>query len=220
MKFGKRILSCILIMTFVLAMIPGKVKASTHVLPYAYPNEANVETNNDVWVVVFGGTASPALTHQEELVRSIRDVDIFIEGQASCNVEVIINSSSGWESLTFPVISIDGTAVIRMSIDEENPSYLEVIVNLKNKTEGPLSVTRMEFMDEAGVIVLTHGDYTTPTTPDISYITLNDIVYELNATTRTAKVDGYIGKPEAVVIPSSITTALSQLPQVAALLWM
>ncbi|NLO10684.1 MAG: hypothetical protein GX129_12585, partial [Clostridiales bacterium] len=47
MKSRKRVLACLLIMTFMVAMIPGRAKASTHELPFAYPNEANVETNND-----------------------------------------------------------------------------------------------------------------------------------------------------------------------------
>ena len=206
MKSRKRVLACLLIMTFMVAMIPGRAKASTHELPFAYPNEANVETNNDVWVVVFGGSAAPPLTNNQELANSIRSVSVFFGGNATFDLEVIINSNVGWVPFTYPGINLSGGGVSNVPIVNDGVNYLEVIVNVKNKTEGPLSVTRMEFKDEAGVVVLTHGGPPAPPIPEIGFTIFDGINYELNMNTRTAKVVGYTGVPEDVVIPNSFTT--------------
>ena len=64
MKSIKRVLVCILITSLMFPIIPGTSRAATHILPYSYPYEANVETYNDVWVVVYGGSAAPPITNR------------------------------------------------------------------------------------------------------------------------------------------------------------
>lgn len=204
MKSIKRVLVCILITSLMFPIIPGTSRAATHILPYSYPYEANVETYNDVWVVVYGGSAAPPITNRWSLVEKIRSVDVTLEGKATCDAEIIINSFDGWIPTRFPATSVNGKVVLSVPISTVNPSYLEVIVNLRNKSEGRLTVTKMEFKDEVGAVILT-DDGTIPNPPYISKTTLNGIIYELNSNTLTAKVAGYSEKPEIVVIPSQVT---------------
>ena len=53
--------------------------------------------------------------------------------------------------------SVDGEKVYNFEMNGDGTSWCEAVVNLQNKSEGPLQVTKMEFKDEAGNVLLTVG---------------------------------------------------------------
>jgi hypothetical protein len=61
----------------------------------------------------------------------------------------------GWLPSKPGVTTVDGSTVLTMDMNGKGTTWCEVVVNLMNKTEGPLSVTKMEFKDEAGAVLLT-----------------------------------------------------------------
>lgn len=156
MKLRNKVLAGFVATILCLSMMVGSALASTHELPFDYPEEADVATNNDVWVVLYGGTAAPPLSDDEALRDSIKSVDIVISGNASFDAEIISNGPS-WVPYSFAGQSVDGEMTLTLDYDMEGQGYTEIIVNLQNKSEGPLSVKRMDFKDADGNVVLAHG---------------------------------------------------------------
>lgn len=156
MKLRNKVLAAFVATVLCLSMMVGSALAQTHELPFDYPEDAEVATNNDVWVVLFGGTAAPPLTDDEALRDSIKTVDIVISGNASFDAEIISNGPS-WVPYSHPGQTVDGEMTLTLDYDMEGLGYSEVIVNLQNKSEGPLSVKRMDFKDADGNVVLAHG---------------------------------------------------------------
>ncbi|HKL98791.1 MAG TPA: LPXTG cell wall anchor domain-containing protein, partial [Mobilitalea sp.] len=50
-----------------------------------------------------------------------------------------------------------GELTINVATPGKDAGYAEVIVSLKDKSEGALQVTRLDFKDADGTIVLSHG---------------------------------------------------------------
>lgn len=170
MKLRNKVLASFIAAFFIFSMMAGSALASTHILPYDYPEDANVATNNDVWVVLYGGTAAPPLTNDTSVRDAIRSVDVVISGKATFDAEIITNGPS-WVPYTFAGQEVDGVMSINVKYDMTDLGYAEVVVNLKNKSEGPLQITRMDFKDADGNVVFTHGladESSTPKTGVVS----------------------------------------------------
>ncbi|MHB8128165.1 MAG: hypothetical protein ACYDEX_04130 [Mobilitalea sp.] len=157
MKLRNRVLSAFAATVLALSMMVGTALAQTDVLPFDMPNEANAPTSNDVWVVLFGGTAATPLTDDVALRDSVDSVDVVITGNASFNAEVIYNFTGGWVPTAYNEQTVDGELTINVPAPGKDAGYAEIIVNLKDKTEGALQITRLDFKDEAGNVVLSHG---------------------------------------------------------------
>ncbi|MBH1941263.1 hypothetical protein I5677_10195 [Mobilitalea sibirica] len=157
MKLRNKLMAGFAATVLALSMMVGSAMASTDVLPFEYPNEANAATNNDVWVVLFGGTAATPLTDDEAVRDAVKTVDIVITGNASFDAELIANFAGGWVPTTMAGQTVDGELVLSLPYVVKGSGYAEVIVNLKNKTEGPLAVARMDFKDADGKVLVTHG---------------------------------------------------------------
>ncbi len=154
MKLRNKVIAGFAATVLTLSMMVGSAMASTDVLPFEYPNEAAVATNNDVWVKLIGGGTVISTAEVAEVVKS---VDITITGKATFDAELIFNFDGGWVPTAMAGQSVDGELVLNMPMSGKGATYCEVIVNLQNKSEGALAVTRMDFKDEAGNIILTHG---------------------------------------------------------------
>jgi len=157
MKLRNKVLSAFAAAVLALSMMVGTALASTDVLPFDYANEASAPTDNDVWVVLYGGTAATPLTDDVVLRDSVASVDVVITGNASFNAEIIYNFTGGWVPTTYADQTVAGELTINMPAPGKDAGYAEFVVSLKDKTEGALQVTRLDFKDEAGNIVLSHG---------------------------------------------------------------
>ncbi len=165
MKLRKKVLAVFTATVLVLSMMVGTALASTHELPYSYGNEADVQTNNDVWVVLYGGTAAPELTGDEAVRDSVKSVEVTISGDASFTPEIIINSEDGWDAETFSSQTVDGSTTVSKDFDGTGQGYVEVIVNLMGKSEGSLEITRIDFKDASGNVVVSTGGTDAPAAP-------------------------------------------------------
>jgi hypothetical protein len=152
MKLRNKVFAALAVTVLTLTMMVGSAMASTDQLPFAYPNEANAATNNDVWVKLIGGGTVISTT---EVADATRSVDITVEGKCTFDPELIFNFDGGWVPSKPGVTTVDGSTVLTMDMNGKDTTWCEVVVNLMNKTEGPLSVTKMEFKDEAGAVLLT-----------------------------------------------------------------
>ncbi|MBP1754122.1 MAG: hypothetical protein H6Q59_520 [Firmicutes bacterium] len=152
MKLRNKVFAGLAATVLALTMMVGTAMASTDQLPFAYPNDAGVATNNDVWVKLIGGGTVISTT---EVAEATRSVDITIEGKCSFEPELIFNFDGGWVPTALGKTDVDGTTVLNMPMNGKGTTWCEVVVNLMNKTEGPLAVTKMEFKDEAGAVLLT-----------------------------------------------------------------
>ncbi len=157
MKLRNKILAGFAATVLALSMMVGSAMASTDKLPFVYPNEANAPTNNDVWVVLYGGAAATPLTDDAAVRDACKSVDIVISGNCSFDAELIANFSGGWLPTAVDGQTVDGELVLSMPYIVKDSGYAEVIVNLKNKTEGPLEISRMDFKDAAGEVLISHG---------------------------------------------------------------
>lgn len=158
MKLRNKIFAGFIATVLLLSMTVGTAFASTDQLPFDYPNEANAPTNNDVWMVLFGGTAATPITDDEALRDSVKSADVVITGNASFNAEIIYNYTGGWVPTTFPDQTVDGEMTLNIPADGTGAGYAEIVVSLKDKSEGPLSVKRIDFKDADGNIVISHGE--------------------------------------------------------------
>jgi len=151
----KKILAGFAATVLALTMMMGTAMATTDVLPFEYPNEANVATDNDVWVKLIGGGN---VISTADVSAKVRSVDVTITGNATFDAEFIYNYDGGWVPTTYPGQTVNGKLVLTMPMDgSQAPNWCEIIVNLKNKSEGPLTVAMMEFKDENGNVLVTHG---------------------------------------------------------------
>ena len=109
--------------------------------------------------MMFGLKLSAAATYLEilDIAHATRSVDITITGKASFDLEFIYNSDAGWLPVMQKGESVDGEKVYNFEMNGDGTSWCEAVVNLQNKSEGPLQVTKMEFKDEAGNVLLTVG---------------------------------------------------------------
>ncbi len=158
MKLRNKIFAGFAATVLALSMMVGSALAQTDQLPFNYPEEANAPTNNDIWVVLFGGTAATPLTDDAALRDAVESVDVVITGKCSFNAELICNSDvTSWQPNRFDGQTVDGELVINLPYKMAGAGYAEVVVNLQNKTEGPLAVARMDFKDASGAVLLSHG---------------------------------------------------------------
>jgi LPXTG-motif cell wall-anchored protein len=158
MKLRNKFFAGLIATVLLLSLTVGTAFASTDQLPFDYPNEADAPTNNDVWVVLFGGTAATPLTDDVELRDSIESVDVVISGNATFSAEIVANGPGPWTPTSYPDQEVDGELILNMPYIMKDAGYCEVIVNLQGKSEGALSVKRIDFKDAAGSVVLSHGE--------------------------------------------------------------
>ena len=157
MKFRNKILAGFAATVLALSMMVGSAMAQTDKLPFDYPNEANAPTNNDIWVVLYGGAAATPLTDDAAIRDNCKSVDVVITGKCSFDAEIIANFAGGWLPTALNGQTVDGELTLSIPYIVKDSGYAEVIVNLKNKTEGPLAVARMDFKDPSGAVLLSHG---------------------------------------------------------------
>lgn len=157
MKFRNKIFAGFAATVLALSMMVGSAMASTDQLPFDYPNEANAATNNDVWVVLYGGTAATPLTDDVAIRDACKSVDVIVTGKASFDAEIIANFAGGWLPTAINGQTVDGELALNIPYIVKDSGYAEVVVNLKNKTEGALSISRIDFKDANGEVLLSHG---------------------------------------------------------------
>ncbi len=157
MKLRNKVFAGFIATILVLSMTMGTALASTDQLPFDYPNEANAATNNDVWVVLYGGTAATPLTDDVAIRDSITSVDVVIAGKATFTAEIIANGPGPWSPTSYPDQEVDGEMVLNLPYIMKDAGYCEVVVNLQGKSEGALQIKRLDFKDADGNVVLAHG---------------------------------------------------------------
>jgi LPXTG-motif cell wall-anchored protein len=154
MKLRNKFFAGLVATILVLSLTVGTALASTDQLPFDYPEEAGVATDNDVWVKIIGGGT---VIGDTDIAHATRSVDITITGNATFDFEFVYNSDAGWAPLQLPGETVEGEKVFNFAMNGAGTGWCEVVVNLQNKTEGALQVTRMDFLDEAGEVLLSHG---------------------------------------------------------------
>jgi hypothetical protein len=154
MRLRNKIMAVLAATLLLVSMMAGTAMAREKwELPFEYPNEAAAATDNDVWVKLTGGGFAIST---EEVAQQVRSVDITITGKASFDAELIYNSDiQGWKPSKLAGQSVDGELVLTADMDGSFTSYCEIVVNLQNKTEGPLAVTKLDFKDEGGNVLVT-----------------------------------------------------------------
>ena len=143
-----------------LSMTVGTALAADN-LPAAYDEAAGglpvagQTEGHDVWIKITGsGTAHG----NAEIADATRSAAITISGNASFDMEFIYNSDGGWgANPELKGESVDGSKVYNFDMDGTGTNWCEAIVNLRNKSEGTLEVTRIDFLDEAGAVILSVG---------------------------------------------------------------
>ncbi len=157
MRLRNKILAVFATTVLLVSMMAGTAMAREKwELPFEYPNEAAAATDNDVWVKLTGGGFAIST---EEVAQQVRSVDITVTGKASFDAELIYNSDiQGWKPTRLTDQTVDGEVVLTSDMDGSFTSYCEIVVNLQNKTEGPLAVAKLEFKDEAGTVLVTWPD--------------------------------------------------------------
>ncbi len=154
MKLRNKVFAGFAATVLTLSMMVGTALASTRELPFEYPNEANAPTDNDVWVKLIASPEESVGTR--EIADITKSVDIVIAGKCSFDAELIFNSDLySWLPTAQNGQTVDGELTLNMPFDSNGCAWAEVVVSLKNKTEGPLAVTRMDWKDEAGNITFT-----------------------------------------------------------------
>lgn len=164
MKLRNKVLAGFAATVLALSMMVGTALAADK-LPAVYDEAAGgtvvdgQTSSNDVWVKIIGGGS--LLYGDEEIAHATRTVDVTVTGNCTYDVEFIYNFDGGWmtkdmvPAYGIPGDTVDGTKVYTFEMDGRGSTWCEAVLNLKNKTEGPLEVTKMEFKDEGGNIILT-----------------------------------------------------------------
>ncbi len=164
MKLRNKLFTGFAATVLALSMMVGTALAAEK-LPAKYEEAAGgtvvdgQTSSNDVWVKIIGGGS--LLYGDADIAHATRSVDITVTGNCSYDVEFIYNSDAAWltkdQNPEYGLAgeSVDGTKVYTFKMDGRGTTWCEAVLNLKNKTEGPLEVTKMEFKDEAGNIILT-----------------------------------------------------------------
>jgi LPXTG-motif cell wall-anchored protein len=177
MKFRNKILAGFFATVLILSMTVGTALAADN-LPAAYDEAAGglpvagQTDGNDVWIKITGsGTAHG----NAEIANVTRSAAITISGNATFDLEFIYNSDGGWApapQLTGE--SVDGSKVYNFDMDGTGTNWCEAVLNLRNKSEGPLEVTRIDFLDEAGAVVLSVGSETASATETSTEVTTTE----------------------------------------------
>lgn len=159
MKLRNKVLAGFVAVVLALSMMAGTALAAAD-LPAVFeeaegggPVDGQTQ-NNDVWIKITGGGT---VFGNEEIAHATRSVDITITGNCSFELEFIYNYDGGWGPGIVSSETVDGEQVFNFPMNGAGTTYCEAVLNLKNKTEGPLEVTRMEFKDDAGNVLLTVG---------------------------------------------------------------
>lgn len=159
MKLRNKLLAGFFAVVLVLSMMAGTALAATE-LPAKFDEAAGggpvdgQTSQNDVWIKIIG---SGAVYGNQEIAHATRSVDITITGKCSFDLEFIYNYDGGWGPPITSSETLDGEKVYNFPMNGAGTNWCEAVVNLRNKTEGPLEVTRMDFKDEAGNVLLTVG---------------------------------------------------------------
>ena len=168
MKLRKKALACFTATVLALSMMVGTALA-TEKIPAVYEDAAggtvvDGETDgNHVWMSLFGGTAATPITDDVAVRDSVRTVDVVITGNATFDAEFVLNyQTPGWTPVDLGQQTVDGELVLSTEYDGTDQDWAEFIVNLRNKSEGPLEVTRIDFKDGSGNVVASLGDASAP----------------------------------------------------------
>jgi len=159
MKLRSKVLAGFIVAVLALTMVAGTAFAADK-LPAKFEEAAGggpvdgQTQNNDVWIKVIGGGS---VYGNQEIAHATRSVDITITGKCSFTLEFIYNYDGGWGPAITSQETIDGEKVYNFAMNGAGTTWCEAVVNLRDKTEGPLEITRMEFKDEAGNVLLTVG---------------------------------------------------------------
>lgn len=182
----RKVLVGFIAMVFVLSTMVGTAfaKDPSDKLPFTFPDD-----NYDCWVKLIGGGN---VISTADVSAKVRSVDVTFEGNATFDLQLVHNFDGGWVPYDMPGQTVNGKLVVNMEMDGSNaPSYNEVVVYVNN-LNGDLKVTQMDFKDEAGNILLTHGQAsdaapaeeaageTTAATPKTGVVGLG-VVYGLGA---------------------------------------
>lgn len=164
MKLRNKVIAGFAAVVIALSMMVGTALAVDQ-LPAVYEEAAggtvvDGQTNsNDVWIWITGG--GNILHGDADIANATRSVDVTITGNCSYDLEFIYNSDGGWMTKDMipeygcPGETVDGTKVYTFAMNGKGTQWCEAVLNLRNKTEGPLEVTKMEFKDENGNVILT-----------------------------------------------------------------
>lgn len=156
MKLRNKFFTGFVVAVLTIVMMVGSVFASTKKLPFNYPTTANAKTNNDVWVKVIGGGAGEAISN-EKIAHQIKSVDVTFTGKCTFGAEIVYNSNFGWKSMVKKGVKVNGKVKINRLMDGADTTWCECVVNCQGKTKGKLAVTKMEFKDAKGKVILTWG---------------------------------------------------------------
>lgn len=161
MKLRNKVFAGFAATILALSMMVGTALAADK-LPAAFDTAAGgtvvdgQTSQNDVWVKIIGGGS--LLYGDADIAHATRTVDVTVTGKATYDLEFIYNFDGGWgPAITKPGESVDGEVVYNFPMNGAGTTWCEAIVNLKNKSEGALEITKMDFKDEAGAVLLTIG---------------------------------------------------------------
>lgn len=149
MKLRNKVLAGFTATVLALTLMVGSAFASTKELPFDYPNDANAATNNDVWIKLVGGGAGEQVG-TAEIAEITKSVDVYVTGNCSFDPELIFNFDGGWIPTALANTTVDGETVLNLAFPAKGVSYAELIINLKNKTEGPLQISKVVWKDADG----------------------------------------------------------------------
>ena len=144
-------------MVFVLSTLVGTAFAKGQVgtLPFSFPDD-----ENDLWVKLIGGGE---VISTADVAAQVRTAEVTFEGNATFDGVLVYNSNDGgWIQTDYAGQSVDGSLVLTMPMDGTVGSQWCEIVVFVNNLNGDLKVTQIEFKDEAGNAVLTHGEASAP----------------------------------------------------------
>lgn len=147
----RKVLAALIVMVIAFSAMTGTAfaKEPSNALPFSFPND-----QYDCWVKLIGGGE---VISTSDVSARVRSVDITFEGKAAFDAQLVYNYDGGWVPTDFTGQSVDGSLVLSMPMDGSlAPSWCEVVVYVNN-LQGNLSVTKMEFKDEAGKVILAHG---------------------------------------------------------------
>lgn len=159
MKLISKFLAGFFATVLILSMTVGTALAADN-LPAAYDEAAGglpvtgQTEGHDVWIKIIGsGTAYG----DADIANATRSADITITGNATFDMEFVYNSDGGWAPVALAGESVDGEKVYTFDMNGAGTNWCEAIVNLRNKSEGALEVTRIDFKGETGDVVLSVG---------------------------------------------------------------
>jgi len=181
----RKVLVGFIAMVFVLSTMVGTAfaKDPSDELPFSFPNE-----EYDCWVKLIGGGKSIS---NAEVASKVRSVDITFEGNATFDLQIVYNSNDGgWAPTDYPGQTLDGKLVINFPMDGTVGSqWCEVVVFVNNQN-GDVKVTQMDFKDEAGNILLTHGKASEDAAPAEEAAPVEEAASEAPAATPKTGVVG------------------------------